>query len=268
MLVGVAPMMKTAEGFSMLGDGNVSDYLDFVSSGADAAAVCRAVLDFIEPEQWRQFDLFSLRPESVARRHFLPLASERGMKVAEVQEDVCPQRELPGTWGEYLSLLDKTSRHELRRKQRRLSAEQNVSFETVTTSENLETDTSDFLRLFLESREAKTKFLTPRMEAFFKDIFRMASSNGWLRLFFLKIAGTRVASAMVFDTGDTFYLYNSGYDKRFSHLSVGLLLKARCVEEAITAGKKRFDFLRGKEPYKYDLGGIDQPVYRCRITRS
>lgn len=267
-LVGVAPLMRTSEGISMLGDGNVSDYLDFIAPLDHADSVARAVLDFVEPMQWKQLDLFSLRPESLVRRHFLPLASRRGMKVTEVQEDVCPQRDLPATWEEYLSLLDKNSRHELRRKQRRLLPEPTVSFQTVASSDTLETDMADFLRLFLDSKEAKTQFLTPLMEAFFKDAVRLSCSNGWLRLFFLDISGTRASAAIVFDVGDTYYLYNSGYDRQFSHLSVGLILKARCIEEAIMAGKKRFDFLRGKEPYKYDLGGIDQPVYRCRVTRS
>lgn len=267
-LVGVAPLMKTSDGLSLLGDGNVSDYLDFIALPDHADSVCSAVLDFIEPMQWKQFDLFSLRPESVVRKHFLPLASRRGMNVTEVQEDVCPQRDLPSTWEEYVSLLDKNSRHELRRKQRRLLPEPAVSFQTITSRETLESDLADFLRLFLDSKEAKTQFLTPAMEAFFKDAVRLACDNGWLRLFFLDVSGTRVAAAIVFDVGDIYYLYNSGYDKQFSHLSAGLILKARCIEEAIIAGKKRFDFLRGREPYKYDLGGIDLPVYRCRVTRS
>lgn len=267
-LVGVAPLMRTGDGISLLGDGNVSDYLDFIAPAEHADSVAQAVLDFVEPMRWKQFELFSLRPESVVRRYFLPLASRRGMKVTEVQEDVCPQRDLPATWEEYVSLLDRNSRHELRRKQRRLLPEPTVSFQTITSPETLESDMADFLRLFLDSKEAKTQFLTPVMEAFFKDAVRMSYANGWLRLFFLDISGTRAAAAIVFDVGDTYYLYNSGYDKQFSQLSVGLILKARCIEEAIIAGKRRFDFLRGREPYKYDLGGVDQPVYRCLVTRS
>lgn len=260
--------MRTESGLSLLGSSDVCDYLDFIAPVEHAGATCRAVADFIAPLQWDKLELFSLREDSIVRAHFIPQAKNSGMTVREEQEDVCPQRDLPATWEDYLSLLDRTSRHELRRKMRRLAGEPGVSSETVASPDNIDKDTDDFLRLFLDSREAKAEFLTPKMGEFFKDIARMAAQNGWLRLFFLIVSGARVAAAMVFDVGDTFYLYNSGYDKRFSHLSVGLLLKAQCIEAAISAGKKRFDFLRGREPYKYDLGGIDYPVYRCEITRA
>jgi hypothetical protein len=46
------------------------------------------------------------------------------------------------------------------------------------------------------------------------------------------------------------------------------LLKAFCIQEAIEGGKARFDFLRGREPYKYDLGGVDTPLYRVRIRKT
>jgi len=268
VLAGVAPLMKTERGISLLGSGNVCDYLDIVARPGHEEAVCRASFDFVQQMPWDKLDLFSLPSEAVARKHFLPLARHAGMSVREEIEDVCPQRELPSSWEEYVSLLGRDARHEFKRKMRRLSSVPGVTQEVVTSPANLEHDMSDFLRLFLDSREAKVDFLTPGMEVFFRDLARVTAENGWLKLFFLTVSGARIASAIILDIGDTFYLYNSGYDKRFSNLSAGLLLKAQCIEAAIAAGKKRFDFLRGREPYKYDLGGIDQPVYRCEVSRG
>jgi len=42
------------------------------------------------------------------------------------------------------------------------------------------------------------------------------------------------------------------------------------IEEAVRAGASEFDFLRGKEAYKYKWGAKDRPTYRCvlRPTQS
>jgi hypothetical protein len=61
------------------------------------------------------------------------------------------------------------------------------------------------------------------------------------------------------------YLYNNGYDGRFSSLSVGLLSKVISIKESIQIGKKKYDFLKGAEEYKHRLGGKPVPLYRCQI---
>jgi CelD/BcsL family acetyltransferase involved in cellulose biosynthesis len=126
----------------------------------------------------------------------------------------------------------------------------------------------DFLTMFRNSHEGKADFLTPTNAEFFKGMAASLSRSGFLRLFFLEVGGVRVAAVLGFDYGDSFYLYNSGYDPEYSRLSVGLLLKALCIKESIARGKKHFDFLRGSEPYKYNMGGRDQPIYRCVLARN
>ena len=48
-------------------------------------------------------------------------------------------------------------------------------------------------------------------------------------------------------------------------MSVGVLSKALCIRDSIERGKKRFDFLKGDEHYKYHLGGQEVQLYRCLI---
>jgi CelD/BcsL family acetyltransferase involved in cellulose biosynthesis len=94
------------------------------------------------------------------------------------------------------------------------------------------------------------------------------AKEGNIRLSFLDVEGIRVASTIYFDYEHEFYLYNSGYNPEYASFSVGLMLKVFCLRDGIVEGKKRFDFLRGAEPYKYDLGGHDIPISRCVIIRS
>ena len=71
---------------------------------------------------------------------------------------------------------------------------------------------------------------------------------------------------MGFDYDSSHYLYNSAYDPQFGHLSVGLLTKILCLKESIQKGMKKWNFLKGAEPYKYRLGGQEVPLYNCLIT--
>ena len=46
-----------------------------------------------------------------------------------------------------------------------------------------------------------------------------------------------------------------------------MVSKALCLKWAIEHGKTGLDFLRGDEPYKYDLGATDQNIYRILVRR-
>ncbi|MFQ5826897.1 MAG: GNAT family N-acetyltransferase, partial [Dehalococcoidia bacterium] len=197
----------------------------------------------------------------------VPLARERGYRVEVTQMDTCPQLELPPTWEEYLSRLSARHRHEVRRKLRRLDQGGPALYYAVDGQGGLRQDMDDFIRLFKISRSDKEEFMAPEMVGFFQTMAHSMAEGGYLKLFFLEMEGVRVATALCFDYGDARYLYNSGFDPQYAFFSVGLLLKVLCLKEGIEGKKKRFDFLRGAEAYKYDLGGQDVPIYRCLIQR-
>ena len=39
------------------------------------------------------------------------------------------------------------------------------------------------------------------------------------------------------------------------------------MERALAAGKRRIDFMRGNESYKYDWGAEDEPIQRILVRR-
>ena len=91
--------------------------------------------------------------------------------------------------------------------------------------------------------------------------------EGWQsNLCFLKLDCKAVAGVFSFSNDQEVWLYNSGYNPKEQYWSVGLLLKAHLIKQAIEAGKKRFDFLRGSERYKYDLGAKDLQLYRIELN--
>src|SRR4030067_92100 len=204
-------LCESAKGWELLGGAPVSDSL---------AAV---VVSGREAEFWSEFlpssrDFLSLGPlllpnlvdgsPSIA---CLPrLCAGLGLSFRLEEMDRSPYVPLPSSFGEYLLLLGKKERHELRRKMRRAEeTTPGLSYRVTRTREEFDRDFPSFLALHRKSHLEKADFMDDRME-----------------------------------------------------------LLARCIEDGIRNGVREYDFLRGRERYKYDLGGRERIVYRGIVRVS
>ena len=267
-LLGIAPLMRAGERLTFLGDRDLTDYFDFVAASASVDRFYPALWDAIAGDSWTTLDLPSI-PSGSPTLELLPaLAKRDGMSARVEEEETTPLAELPASWDEFLAGLRKKDRHELRRKLRRLDRESENRQYVASDGDVLNGSMQDFFRLLRASRDDKNAFLTPEREAFFLDIARESMSRGQFRLSFLEVDGENVASCICFDYGGDYLLYNSGYDPGYSRLSVGLINKALSLRAAIEEGRDTFNFLKGNERYKYNLGGRDAPVFRMTIARK
>ncbi|MSQ14274.1 MAG: GNAT family N-acetyltransferase [Dehalococcoidia bacterium] len=267
-LIGLAPLMRDGDCVSFIGDTNVSDYMDFITTQGREEDVLSAVFGYLKSQRWGRLELHCIPESSAARGFLVDLCKSNGFSTFLETEEVCPLIKLPPTWDEYLGGLSRKDRHELRRKLRRLEGAGTVHYYAAEDNEGLPLATEEFLRLHKESREDKAAFMTDEMQNFFRALTAEFVRLGIGKLYFMEIDGKKVSATLCFDYENTLYLYNSGYDPSFSYLSVGLLLKSLCIRDALENGKAIFDFLRGDEPYKYDLGGQDTSIYKLTVTRT
>ena len=273
-LVGIAPLFACqhtgGQQLNVVGCRDVSDYLDLIVEVGQEEAVYAALLDYLERDgpEWESFDLCNIPEESLTYTRLREMAEERGYQTLVQVEDVCPIIELPATWDEYLSLLDKKQRHEIRRKLRRAEGGADAVFTVVGPEHDLQAEMKDFVDLHQKSTPEKDAFMDPEMKGFFYAVAEALHERGWLQLCFLEIQGVKSASLLNFDYGNAILVYNSGYDPtRFSHLSPGIVVSARAIELAISLGRDKFDFLRGDEVYKYRFGGQDTLVRRLLLAK-
>ena len=267
--VGIAPLIAKGHEVTLLGSTAVCDYMDFILPAEHTYGGLSAAFDHMNGNSWSTAVFQSVSGGSPTLDALNKLADARGYKLSVEQEDVCPRAELPADWETYLSGLSKKDRHELRRKARRLEQQSEVRLYACTSSgADLDRDLDDFFRLHRLSRDEKAVFMTEDMADFFSSVIAELLPAGIAKLFFLEVAGVRAASALCFDYRNKRLLYNSGYDHAYAALSVGLLLKAYIIRDAVEGGLDTFDFLRGDEPYKYDLGGVDHPIYTCTLQRE
>ncbi len=288
-LIGIAPLMQgsTLQGVGLLGVSKVlngelvSDFGDIIAKKGKEKEVWEAVLHDMgvilgseaTPESKRidsgqdgyqtvtrqarmtgSLELSLVREDSPS----LEILKALGGTIEEV--DVAPYLDLPASWQEYLESLDRHNRHELKRKMRKLEDEEI----TIVPSSGSQEDINELFRLMTLSDE-KRRFLSEEMKAYFQDLIISCYKNKTAELMFMQKDNINIAVTLSIHYRDDVLLYNSGFDPKYGYLSAGLVLKAHLIKRAIEQNKKRLDFLRGNERYKYDLGGKERNLYKIRL---
>jgi len=274
-IVGVAPLFQTPQSdgscrLLLLGSIEISDYLDLVVPLQDLPDMAEALFEELAstPEAWTLLDLYNLPESSPTIRALSEAAERRGWTAHQERLHPCPTISLHGGWEEYLSGLDKKQRHELRRKMRRAeSAAEGVRWRTVQEESEI-VPATDALFELMSYDEEKRAFLTPAMKEQFRRLIDAAFRHQWLFLTLLEVAGNPAAAMLCFDFAGALWVYNSGLNPSFSYLSPGWVLLGRVIQWAAEHGRREVDFLRGREEYKYRLGGVDRFVVRLTIRRQ
>ena len=268
LLMAVASLSKQGDEVTFTGGPETFDYNDFLVRPGFESTFFPTLLKQLSSGGVKSVTLCSLQEDSPTLKYLPDVAETYGFVVNVIEEDVSPGLSLPETWDAYLAQLSKKDRHELRRKFRRLEALDNWKWYYLESPVDIEDRFDDFLRLMRMSAPEKDEYMTDERERFFRSMAVKMALLGLVKLFFLEINGVSVAASLCFDYGLSRLLYNSGYDPEMSFYSVGLLMNAICLKDAIEQGEVYFDFLRGSEPYKYHLGGKNHTLYQMVVTKS
>ena len=260
-----------------------ADYATILARPTELPAVAAAVADALSDQrttnvgdqQWDVIDLRRLRFDDPA----LPAlesalrAPRVSLRVIREQEDVCPVVTAPSDdWDAYLAMLDRKARHEIRRKLRRAAAVGTLSIEIAPP-------TSAAVEAFIELHQARFG-----ADGLFPDgpggdrsrqfIHRLAElelaerDERQLHIALVRCGPRLIFAALAFDDGTTCYLYNAGMNPDAAGVSPGVTGTAEYILNRLAAGRRRFDFLRGSEPYKYEWGARDEPIERLLVLRK
>lgn len=249
-LIGIAPMEIVDDTLTFVTDERVTDHCDIICDPMHMQDVIAALATMIMQDGLR-IELFPVQENSPLTQ--LPL-NVRDVRIERA--DVCPFIRLPGTWDRYLESLGGKQRHELRRKLRKAAVTlTGLPGESITV----------LFELMAASDPDKHAFLTPRVRDFFRDIALAFETKGWLRLQGAYVSEKPISVLFSFQAYKTIYLYNSGFDPDAAHLSPGIVSISQDIRSAIEQDFAYYDFLRGDEKYKYQLGAEDR--YTVRLMR-
>ncbi|HLP07896.1 MAG TPA: GNAT family N-acetyltransferase [Opitutaceae bacterium] len=264
-LVGVAAFaLERATGALRFAGCGVSDYLDATCAPEHASAFAALLWRRLarEPAEWEWIELDGLRGDSPL------LAVARGGPSAIswiAVGEACPTLALE---------VDGASpgwRHKLAYDWRRLARTGLVAMETanaLTLPRLLATlfrlHTSRWLAL------GDGGVLAEKCVRRFHELAAPALlAHGILRLHCLAVEGVPVACYYGFRHAARAYYYLGGFDPAWQRHGVGNLVVDYAQRRARDEGAAVFDFLRGREPYKYRWGAHDEQVWTARVrTRA
>lgn len=271
-VVGMVPLYRKLEGsrrmLRFVGGIDLTDYLGPICAPEDRPRIAHGLISWLsDQDDWDELDAHNLP----VPQHFAELLAERAdvsrFELRLDQEETAALLRLPGDWDAYLASLDSKERHELKRKRRRIARDHPDTRMRTSSPDSLDADLKIFVDMHRGAEGMKGHFMRPEIATFFERIARGFSGNG-LRIDFLEVGDSAVATTFGFEMGSRFYLYNSAYEPDAKRLSPGLILVSMLIEEYIGKGYEVFDFLRGPERYKYQLGAEAVPLNNVRILRS
>ena len=259
-LTGVLPLYIVRDDDDSLGmflGTGASDYLDGVGD------VSLEPLAGLDCAMW---DLQQLRPSSAVLTAPLP----DGFSDQIVEHDRCPILDIGGAGDELQNLVSTHFRKKIRYYRRALAR-----IAPVTTAAAMAETLDEYLDALYALHAARwQKRGLPGVldddvvQRFHRDAARALLDAGALRLYATRLGDRIVAVFYGFAHAGTVYYYLSGYEPELERLSIGTLIVAHAIEQAVRDGATTFDFLRGAEEYKYAWGATDRVNARRQIFRA
>ncbi len=272
-LTGVAPLFihrkldSSLREVLWIGNG-ISDYADALLAPGWEELGAQALTRYLaeHSQLWDDCDLQQLPEDSPMIRTAVPSdwIEERGI------QDVCPLLTLPRKVEELGNFVPVHQLDNLRYYRARAEKAGRVSYARAEAG-----NFDELFQSFLQLHRARSQMRDncgllsdPAIQAFHGEAARGMLSRGLLRLEVLFIDGQSVAAFYGFAHGPRIYYYLGGFDPNFAHLSLGSILVGHVIEKGIREGMEEFDFMRGRESYKYLWGGKDRFNYRRRLYKN
>jgi CelD/BcsL family acetyltransferase involved in cellulose biosynthesis len=258
-LSGIAPLYvlrEDDESLGMLLGTGTSDYLDVVTT-TDVSPIVEEMVR-LECQMW---DLQQLRPTSP----MLQFVAPDGWSDSVIDQDRCPILSL-GETGPRLSTHFQKKLRYYRRSLYRLGS---MTFETADAS-NIELLIDALFELHAarwQRRGMPGMLADDAIQQFHREVIPRMLATGALRMHAMRIDARVVAVFYGFAHCGTVYYYLSGYDPELEKLSIGTVIVAHAIDEAVREGCSIFDFLRGAEEYKYAWGAADRVNRRRQLSR-
>ena len=165
---------------------------------------------------------------------------------------------LPTSYDLYLENLGKKKRHELKRKKTKFLSQLKVV--ELKSSKDLSIF-EKFVEQHRLSEGKKGTFMNKEVELFFKDLLTI---KGW-KIYFIENKSELISSAFVYENKKGCYLYNSTKNSKFDDINPGIVIIDLIIQKMIKENKFFFDFLKGYDRYKLDLGGSAIQLYDLQI---
>jgi CelD/BcsL family acetyltransferase involved in cellulose biosynthesis len=276
-LIGIAPWyldrtVVKGQVLRWLGSGEVcTDHRSLICDPQYRDEVVAAVAEAltIQCDDWDQLDLSAVDVDDRAIGRLTAELEDRGCIVSRHPADTCWSLDLPAAWDDYLATLSKSHRKQLRRLEREVLESKRVHWHSVTSQDELNHAWSMLVNLHQRRRRSLGEpgcFASRSFHDFHREVAGRMLAAGQLRLSWLELDGSPVAAEYHFAGNDTTFAYQGGVDPDRLGEEPGRLSTICCLRGAMAEGQRRFDFMRGDEPYKAHWRAVPQATFDYRVV--
>ncbi len=275
--VGVAPWYIATGGagrvLRMLGSGDVcSEHLTLLSAPRDESVVAAAVAKWLTNDgrnRWDLLELEHLPSDDPAISALCDECAAAGLTVHERPGMNIWSVNLAPTWDQFVAELNSSRRAKIRQSLRKFFDNGKVATRVLTDPDEFERRFGMLVDLHQRRRHSLGQpgcFASEQFSAFHREIARRLLRQGQLRLVWTDLDGRPIAAEYSLLGGGTVYYYQTGLEPDAIDVGPGWLGMIGSLRLAIGAGYRRFDFLRGDEPYKASWGAMPLPTRNIRIV--
>lgn len=163
--------------------------------------------------------------------------------------------EAGGAWEEYFCSISGQRRYDYQRKRKRTEQLGQVAVRIERPDSRV-----DLLHLLEEvfrvegagwkSRSGSALLSNERIRKFIVRYSEMARERGVLRVCFLEVNGSSIATILGVEEGQRFWVLKIGYDERWARCSPGIQLTMETIRYAFEHGLEAYEFLGSEEPWQ------------------
>ena len=183
--VGIAPLMRENDILAFMASGEVTDYCDFIIRSGKEREFFESLLDFFRVQYPGVQKILLMNIKQTSKTlYFLPhLAAKYDFTCTVTESEVAPVLTLPASYEDFLALLSRKNRHDLRRKLKRVEELEGVRTVKVLDAVGLQSSINSFIQLHRRSDASKEEFWRAQgMADFFQEIALQFSPQGWVEL--------------------------------------------------------------------------------------
>ena len=278
LLIALAPMVLRPASLKrlmpwrvleFLASGSVgSDYLSFlIRPGHEQIAVREIAGSLVR--SGRMLELVRIEKSSAPMAALSRQLRAAGWTSVGLTTNYCPYSILSGhTWESYLDSLHANHRKNLDKMLRRLHKDFDVSLHVAASEAERQWAMDVFIRLHLRRWSEKggsTALNRKELIDFHRAFSEISLDRGWLKLYTLLLDGVPVSSLYVFKYRDVYYHYQSAFDPDYGKYSLGTVIIALAIKDAIEDRAVEFDFLHDNESYKYLWARQERELIRLEL---
>lgn len=248
------------------------DYLDFIIMRGFENEAIDTVMRYLAAENdWDIVHLTDMLSTSITTGVIRKVAVDNRLLVEKAERAICPYIRLRPDWDEYVHSLSSNMRFNIKRRMRNLEKDFRARYFVWQDMGGLEYVMGRLASLHnkrWEQKGGEHSFSSEQYNGFHKAVAREFALKGWLQLNCLELNGEIVAILYDYRYGGKIYYYQGGFDPSLYKYSLGLVLRAYVIQEAIKDGIKEIDLLKGAYEHKYKWTEYDRHTINVTVGKN